>query len=167
MSLATFSPKQWSFFSALDRGLSEEAREVRRARAVAMDDATSITVGSRKRETLEALQAAFSQAQENGWDGYQSSPADINALIYALHFLNQLPSIVSSPEIAIDVDGDVAVEWDFGPRRILSVRVGRDGTLQYSGLVGHATFHGVESLRESIPGNISAGIERVNRSASI
>ena len=165
MTLALRLEGGFSPVPILDRGLSDEAREVGRLTRHASDIATSITLGAPKRATVEALEHAFVHAQEHGWDGYQAAPADPWAFIYALQFLAYLPTTAPLPEIAADTDGDIAVEWDFGPRRVFSVRIGRDGTLNYAGLVGHTSFHGTELLRESIPSSILAGIERVVKAA--
>jgi len=146
--------------------LSDEAREVRRLSARASDFATSITLGAAKRATtVEALEDAFADAQRYGWDGYGAAVADAGAFLYALQFLANLSTTTPMPDIAVDADGDIAVEWDFGPRRVFSVRIGRDGTLNYAGLVGHSSFHGTELLLEGIPSTISAGIDRVSRAA--
>src|SRR3989304_2258532 len=167
MTLALVMKNRYAFTTILDRALSDEAREVRRLGAHANDFTTSITLGMPKRAAIEALEDAFAHAQERGWDGYEAAPADPGAFVYALQFLAYLPISTPLPEIAVDTDGDIAVEWDFGARRIFSVRISRDGTLNYAGLVGHTNFHGTELLREGIPSTISAGIDRVVRASQI
>jgi len=152
---------------ALNRGLSDEAHAVRRMEREAIDLTPSIALGEIRLASLKALITSFTQAQKDGWDGYDASPADPATLYYALQFLSDLPTTIPSPEIAIDTDGDVALEWDRGPRRIFSVRITRDGTLYFAGLVGHSTFHGTEVLREGIPETIAAGIERIIRTAIV
>jgi hypothetical protein len=117
----------------------------------------------RKCELLTALQSALSEADEPGWDGYKAKRADPYAFIYALGLLDMLPLITPLPEITVDTDGDIALEWNRGARRLFSVRVSRDGTIYYAGLVDYDTFHGSQQLREGIPRAISEGIGRVIR----
>jgi hypothetical protein len=151
----------YALSTRLDRSLSNEASNDTRLGFRINDYETSITVGALKHASFVALNDAFTHAQETGWDGYNALPADPGAYSYALEFLDYLPTTIPLPEIAVDTDGDIAIEWDFSPRRVLSVRVSRDGTLNYAGLVGHASFHGTELLREGIPSAIWTGIERV------
>lgn len=165
MTLALPIEKDYSFPAIVDRGLSEDALEVRRIRTRARDTETSYSLGSSKRKATEALRDAFIEALESGWNGYAAELAEPSSVRYAMYFLDQLSSSTPSPEVAVDVDGDIAIEWDYGPRRIMSVRVGRDGTLSYAGLLGHATFHGVEILRDVIPSAISSGIRRIVRAS--
>jgi len=94
-------------------------------------------------------------------DGYQALAADVSVFSYALNFINQLPINYPLPEVAIDSDGEIAFEWDYEPRRIFSIRIGRDGWLNYAGLIGHSSFHGAEFMRDSIPPEILNGIDRV------
>lgn len=117
----------------------------------------------RQRELLAALQSALAGAAEPDWDGYKAKPGDSWAFVYALQLLDMLPSDSPLPEIAVDTDGDFALEWDRGPRRVFSVRISRDGTIYYAGLFDYDTFHGSEQLRERIPIAISEGIGRVFR----
>jgi hypothetical protein len=145
----------------LDRSSSREAREAR-IFAVGEEDGTpSIARAERGHDVLHALQEAVSEAQEDGWDGYSARSMDLGAFVYAIEFLKLLPSVIPLPEISVDSDGDVALEWDRGSRRVFSVRVSRDGTIYYAGLVNYSTFHGSEQLGESIPEAISSGIRRV------
>jgi hypothetical protein len=121
----------------------------------------SPAAGQRKREILGALSSALSGAGEAGWDGYAAKPADSDAFIHALRLLDMLPSSTPLPEITVDTDGDIALEWDRGARRLFSVRVSRDGRIYFAGLVDYDTFHGSQQLREGIPDAISRGISRV------
>ena len=145
----------------LDRGLSEDALALRRVMMWRADFSPSISTTSRLEAVHTALMSAFGQSKAASWDGYNALPADIGSLIYAIHFMQQLPASQPIPEVGVDPDGLVALDWDYEPRRILSVRVANDGTIHYAGLDGSAVFHGTEILREGIPEAISAAISRV------
>jgi len=144
-----------------DRAISNDAQEIQKIKSRFSQYEVSISYGLSKEKVLEDLQDAIIEANESGWDGYGAKPADPGACLYAWKFLNQLSSNLPPPEIGVDTDGEIAIDWDYGPRRVISIRVGRDGTLNYGGLVGHTVFHGIEIFHESIPRTISLGIERV------
>jgi len=149
-------------FVRLDSTVSEDASELREASQKAEDDySNSASIGLYRRQLLEALVNAFEEAGEENWDGYGASAADPRAYEYAVRLLSQFPTTIPRPDIAIDVDGHVALEWDFEPRRIVSVRVGGDGTIYYAGLLGYSTFHGSEVPSDSIPDAVAQAIDRV------
>lgn len=148
-------------FPTTNLALSDEAQVIARHGRTFDDPDHSITIGERLRLAREAFQIAIIEAIDKGWDGYNAKSAHPEALLYAWDFIRFLPTSTPLPELAIDVDGDVAIEWDYARRRILSVRVGRDGLLNYAGMEGYATFYGTEVFQESIPSSILAAIERV------
>ena len=151
-----------SLVPLFDRSYSFTGRALRSEVTASRATGTpSIAAAERGRAAINALRSALSDTQENGWDGYRAKPADPTAFVYAIQFLGYLPSMTQLPDIAVDPDGDISLEWDGGPRRIFSVRVSRDGTLYYSGLFGYATLHGSEQLGEGVPSPISEGISRV------
>ena len=161
MTLALILDRASPVESFLDLSLSRYASNSDRSSPRDRGFDTSITLGEPKLAAVRALRDAVIEAQDYGWDGYTAAPADPGAICYALQFLSALSHEIPLPDIAVDPDGDIALDWDLGERRIFSVRIGRDGTLNYAGLVGHSSFHGMEILREGIPKAVSAGIDRV------
>lgn len=127
----------------------------------------SITQWRQEQAIVEALRDTFVQAFGQGWDGYDAAPVSAATLSYAWQFLGDLPSDVVPPEIGADTDGDISLDWDFGPRNIFSVRVGRDGTLHYAGLFGHETYYGSAILRQGIPKPVAEGIKRAIRTPQL
>jgi len=149
-----------SFLFVPDSGLSQDAHEVHRIQAVNRDASSSL-VEILKGQYIQYISSALALASQDDWDGYQALAADVSVFSYALNFINQLPINYPLPEVAIDSDGEIAFEWDYEPRRIFSIRIGRDGWLNYAGLIGHSSFHGAEFMRDSIPPEILNGIDRV------
>jgi hypothetical protein len=161
MTVALSVAQPLSSAPALDRALGESARIVRRIRADAFGSETAMTTGVRRQEIVRALETASAVAQEPSWDGYGAQPLQPATIAHAFQFLSQLPASFPTPQVAIDSDGDVAIEWDIAPRRVISVRVAPDGTLNYAGIAGHSVFHGVEPSREGIPSAVVSAISRV------
>jgi hypothetical protein len=145
--------------SIIPIGFSETAREL-----YEIDFKKSFTSSEKdliKRQLIKNLIDAINSAPLENWDGYDANSIDPGSVLYAIHFINLLPTDLPEPVIAVDNDGEVAFEWDYGPRKIISIRVSRDGTIFYAGLVGLASFHGVEILQAYIPKAILASINRV------
>lgn len=147
----------------IDRGFSEDARRLRAALQKATDFTNSVSISEPREAVIEELLSAFLHASAENWDGYGAPAANWSSFVNAYVLIRKLPASVPIPEVAVDTDGEMALEWDYGPRRVLSVRIGRDGTIHYAGLLGHSTFHGLEIPQETIPEAISKAIERISR----
>jgi len=115
----------------------------------------------------EALDAVCIAAQEDDWDRMGSARVEPSTYAYASQFLRILPANIPVPDISVDTDGEILFEWDRGPRQIFSVSVGRDGTLTFAGLFGHAKIHGTEHLREALPVVIAHSLQRIANQATI
>lgn len=150
-----FSVMPW-----LDRGLSDEAGDLRNIAKQILDYGNSISLGEIRRASQVALDQAFSEALVDNWDGMGSRAAEATTYYYASKFLDLLPSSMPIPEISVDRDGEICFEWDSGPRQVFTTCVGRDGTLTFAGLFGYRKSHGVEILGESLPQIISENIEK-------
>jgi hypothetical protein len=155
-----------SLFGAA-RGLSASARQEYPVEEEVVGSSPSISRSRTEQSILQALKETFVEAGVPGWDGYNASPVTAAAVSYALQFLLDLPSDVATPDIDADADGNVALDWDYGPRNVFSVRISRDGTLYYAGLFGHSTYHGSEALRRGIPKTVAEGIVRAIRESQL
>lgn len=162
MSIAAAAPiGAFATLPWIDRGLSPEARTLRKLTITVAEFRGSVAMGEPKRVAQEALNAAYSAAQEDNWDGSGSARIEPTTYAYASQFSQILPPNLPVPDIAVDTDGEILFEWDRGPRQIFSVSVGRDGTLTFAGLHGHRKIHGTEHLREALPLGIADWIQNV------
>src|ERR1700687_6241070 len=80
-------------------------------------------------EALSQLDEAKSAAAVPNWDGYGARPIDEAAYALAKRFIRSLPTTTPTPEVGVDPDGEVSIDWHFGPRQVLSVSVGPSGRL--------------------------------------
>ncbi len=154
--VAAFGTVPW-----VDRGLSEEARTLRDWTITLVEFPRSVALGEPKRVGQEALNAAYTAAQEDNWDRIGSARVEPSTYSYASQFLQILPAEIAVPDIAVDTDGEILFEWDHGPRQTFSVSVGRDGTLTFAGLHGYRKIHGTDHLREALPLVIAHWIQQV------
>lgn len=130
-----------------DRALSKEGQQLRYWLAAILDFTNSVAVGEPKRLARESLNAA--------WLAADTVSVEPSTYFYADQVLSLIPRTIIPPEIVVDNDGEILLEWDKGPRHVLSISVGRDGTLSYAGLFGLNKLHGTEILRDALPLAIS------------
>ncbi|MEK6373873.1 MAG: hypothetical protein AABO58_14400 [Acidobacteriota bacterium] len=143
--------------------VGDEAKEIQREEeSIDEEILRAVLSGAKLRSSLRALATAVSERRFADWDGYGAKPASISSMMYAIGLLKRLPPEAPEPDISIDPDGEVALEWHRAPRLVFSVSVGPLGELTYAGLFGGSKVHGVEThMGDAIPRAIRAGIQRV------
>lgn len=145
-----------------DRAVSQEAKRSRVIRKLARHDTPSVSVDQAYENCLQALREAFQESSQSGWDAYGAHPVSEATLTHALAFLDVLPTTLLWPEISSHPDGELAFEWSFGPRHLLTVSVNESGRLSYAALFGRARVHGTEFLlHDSLPDPIALALRRL------
>jgi len=108
------------------------------------------------------IEAIAIDCQSPNWDGYGAAPIGNGVKEQAQRFVSLLPYWLPPPDPTMDPDGDLALVWDFGPGRVMSVSVGSEGVLTYAGLLGGGVKrHGVERFEGDIPKVVLQSIEEL------
>jgi hypothetical protein len=142
-----------------DRGISQSSAHWRVAQ---YDDQSKSVETDRASLLLGRIAEMSREASHPDWDGEGSAPVEGTTVDYARLFVSALPIAALKAEVAIDRDGDIAFEWNFGPRRLLSISISRDGVLHYAGLFGPGHADGVEVfLGTSLPAGVSDVLRRL------
>jgi hypothetical protein len=154
-------------YAPASRGLSKESQWLEDALNALFDFKDSVsTLGESRQSTLSALDALAEASDRDDWDDFGSSAVEPSTYEYARSFVRMLNIRSPAPEVSVDADGEIAFEWDNGPRRVLSVSVGRDGTLSYAALLGWNKSYGTARLAETLPWEIVHNLERVTSESS-
>ena len=102
------------------------------------------------------------RCREIGWDGEDAQPVTTAACIDALRLMEIIPSEVPIPEIVPEPTGDITLEWYQDQWHILTLTLGGDGMVVYSGLYGlDDRSHGVKPLQRSLQPELRRLINRV------
>lgn len=125
----------------------------------------SYTFRSRVERALIELDGVRKEASSPGWNGYEAKPMDPDAYANARLFLESLPTTAPRPEVSADPDGDVALDWSFGPHKALSVSISGNGRCTFAWMLGQRTYRGTEWLNNGIPGNIVNALWQLVREA--
>jgi hypothetical protein len=145
-----------------DRGVSEDAQTIRRLFGQVIEDRLqSVSLGKGYRDFYSALLAVLAESAVPNWDGYGARPLNPLALVHAIRLLRTLPVTSQPPELGVDPDGEVSLEWHVGPRQVFSVSVGSSGRLSYAGLFGRNENHGTEYFGDELPRPILDNLERL------
>jgi len=128
-----------------DAALSGTARELR---GTLCDASTVGPAPTTFDEILDHLLRALTASAAG------SAPADgvdAEAFNRALTFAAVLPNNLPTPEVVIEDDGEIAFDWNEGPRRVLSVSVGEGPMLGYAALIGPEPTQGRVAFAGSLP----------------
>ena len=128
---------------------------------------TSFTMRNAAERTLDELEQVKTEASKEGWNGYGAKAVDLDAYDCARLFLEALPTTAPSPEISADPDGDIALDWMFGPQKALSVSIGPTGRCTFAWMLGKRTYRGTDWLDDDgIPASIVQALGQLARNAS-
>lgn len=116
---------------------------------------------------MTGLRAIQAEAAEPDWNGDGAKALDVDAYANACRFLEALPTTAPVPEVSADQDGEVALDWDFGRRKALTISIGPNGRCSYAWVRGKRASHGTEWLDDEIPTNILRALDQLVRDADI
>ena len=80
----------------------------------------SVSLGEDKSDALKSLYKAFCEACQLGWDGHNAPSASYESYVKAEKFIQAFPANIPAPEVALDPDGEVSLEWYRAPSSFLS-----------------------------------------------
>jgi hypothetical protein len=124
--------------------------------------AETATRQSERRRVLDRLYAVFCEGRAPGWDGYGARAASYESYLQAKRFIEALPGEFQHPEIALDPDGEISLEWRAGGGGTFSISIGASGELTYAGKFNSsAKTHGIEPFTDEIPGVILGNVRRL------
>jgi len=148
--------------SGADARLRKQLTDAKRERRQAASSAQSLAV--------TALARVLEECANPGWDGYDALPISVKAARRAEAFLDALPSSLTSPHVVPEPDGEIAVDWDFGPSLQLSISVGESGPLHFAGVIGEEygqrrVRHGTEPFEGPVAGDLLRYIHELHERA--
>lgn len=151
------------FESSPTLGLGEEAVRIETYLSQLQEHALgSVALGKEKQDALDNLYTAFSESCTPGWDGYDAATASYESYLRAKRFIDALPANFPVPEVALDPDGEVSLEWYCPTGRMFSVSIGANDELTYAGKFSPTKkTHGTEPFTSQIPKVILDNIRRV------
>jgi hypothetical protein len=134
--------------------VSSEARTVQ-ARAEAIVDRVerSDALFGNKTAVISELWGLAGSHAQTGWDGGKALPVDHRAIARAAAFIRALPGSCDMPEVGVDPDGSVTLDWIASRHRILSIGVtASSDRLAYAWIDGTDRGHAVAKFnRDMVP----------------
>jgi hypothetical protein len=98
---------------------------------------------------------------ENAISAEDALRIDFRSVAFAFALIDALPWWAPSPEVSVDPDGEILLDWDYGVRSVFSVSISPYGKLSFAGIFGASTRSGAETFTGEIPAAILEGIDAV------
>jgi len=155
-------PLQYSnpFFFPSDRGVSEDAHALNTFVEEMLKDCSQSVINSADESLLELFNLLEECISEN-WDGYGALPINLDSVEEAERFIRALPRTVPEPEVDVDPDGEISLEWYLEPRKVFSVSIGKRNEITYAGLYGINKTYGREYFDNEIPKAVFDNLDRL------
>lgn len=152
MSLA--SPMA-SYVPTLDLSLSGTGADLWASIEGALTAEGSV-ISRRREEAKERIVAAVTKAAA---DNVSITPSTYER---ALSVLRSLPSDFPLPDVIVEDDGEIGLDWDEDARQVLTVSVGEGPMLRYAALIGAEPAHGrVSFAGGTLPITLSFYLKRL------
>lgn len=148
------------FFFPSDRGVSDDARSLNSFVEKMLTDCSQSVINI-AHESLQELSNLLEECATENWDGYGALPIDLNSFNEAERFVRALPRTVPEPEVAVDPDGEISLEWYLKPRKVFSVSIGKRNEITYAGLYGPNKTYGREYFDSEIPKAVFDNLDRL------
>jgi hypothetical protein len=124
-----------------DRSLGEAGKALRDS----LREAMSSTI-DRGDEIYSRVSAALRNAQQS--DGTLTSPEGFGR---TLELLNRLPREIPLPQVVVESENEIGLDWDEGRGRVLSLTVRDTSMLGFAALFGEEPLHGRMRFTDEIP----------------
>lgn len=139
MNLAVVEPGLYA--SAPDRALGEAGEVLRESIAIAMSPSLD-----RGDEIYARVSSALRRAEQQ--DGVLIRP---EAFGRTLELLSVLPQEIPLPEVVVESESEVGLDWDEGAGRVVSLTVRDTPMVGFAALLGAEPLHGRVSFAGEIP----------------
>jgi len=112
-------------------------------------------------QLASALEEIWRTCREPNWDGHGALPMGADIIALAHWVVRSLPTTIPAPELGVEPDGQITLEWYRSPTRLLSVSIDPVGVLHYAATLGGRARYGTEPFLGGFPLGLSALVYQV------
>jgi len=133
-------------------GVSPEAKSIDHTLTLFnQSTARSISLCQKRDSLLKTLYDLLLECGEDDWDGYGAKSPTSLVVERAALFISKLPNDLARPDLIVMPNGDVGFDWDFAPRRTITVTIAESPRLAYAAIDGDEQWRGTASFTGEIP----------------
>lgn len=152
VAAATASWHTGLYFPTQDRAVSHAGSELRESIRTALVPETAATPSAApSHQTLELIRSALAEGTVVAVEPFRRM----------LEVLTTLPDYVPPPDIVIESDREIALDWHEGTQRVLSLTVDDTPYLRFAALFGREPLHGRMPFVGTLPKTLAFLLERL------
>jgi len=112
----------------------------------------------KRKEAIDSVMDAYAESRQAG----EVAPTSELTCRETIDFLRKLPSTLPIPDVIVEPNGDLALEWFVSNYCSFLVGFSGRGIITYAGLFGRGQkTYGTELISEAIPSSVVENIRRV------
>lgn len=104
----------------------------------------SNALGFNAKGVFQKLDEVFEECSSAGWDGANAKPIAVETLQNAKAFLKSFPLGMEPPDVGVEPDGAITLEWYTSPDRVISISINPGGWLYFAAIIGAKKRHGID-----------------------
>jgi len=141
--------------------VSEHAESLNQAvRKIIRSSEDSQALFGRKSVAISELNRLANETSEPDWDGQGALGINLIAQQNAISFVRALPNGVPMPEIAIEPDGSISLDWIRSRHIMFTLSIGPNDRIAFAWVDGTDSGHAVARFdQSSVPTRILDGIQ--------
>jgi hypothetical protein len=159
MSVSIMYPSLPDVFSSSSQSSQEDFNLYK----LALQMGQQLASEQKRLDAIETMLTLPSQYRQPNWNGEGAVPISEAAIEEARLFLEKLPETIPWPEIIVEPDGYLGLEWYANKWRLYVLSFNGTGTVSCSGLHGSEKVYSTRYVDEGIPAEILRNIARVLR----
>ena len=115
---------------------------------------------------LTEIEEVARECASEDWDAHGAPAISERTRANAGRFIFTLPAGLPQPSAGPTPRGHIALTWDFGPGRVLTISIGEANSVAYAGILGNGVRrHGVEPFRDDVAKILVESIREVARTS--
>ena len=120
-----------------------------------------------KEDALTRLYELEVECAETDWNGYGAKAVSQSAVERSAYFIRRLPEDLPLPEISVEPDGEIALDWSPTPTQTFSISIGTADRMACAWINGTEHGHVVAySNNGEIPLRILQELQRITNDDS-
>jgi|SRR5688572_27082912 len=147
-----------TYSAVQDRAVGADGTELR----ASIEAAVNLQHSSRTMELLQKIGSALRKGNEK--DGVMLAADTFGRMI---EFLSVLPPSIPLPNLVVESESEIGLDWEVSVRQVLTVTIGRTAYISYAALLGFEPVYGRVPFAGQIPETVTFLLQRLEKQSSL
>jgi len=117
-------------------------------------DYSTILSATTRSNVMDRIKEISEELLEDARQGFAVPIVHTLTRRWAQFFLRNLPTIAKDPDVGVDPNGDLTLEWYAGPDHVLSISIAPSGLVVYAYANARRRESGCDDIAHGLPANL-------------